>query len=72
MAVSPAPEDSPGVTAPAEHSPTVNMADVAARAGVSIATVSRALRDVPGVSVATRDRIRRIADQLAYVVSPEA
>jgi LacI family transcriptional regulator, repressor for deo operon, udp, cdd, tsx, nupC, and nupG len=50
----------------------VNMADVAARAGVSIATVSRALRDVPGVSVATRERIRRIADELAYVVSPEA
>lgn len=48
------------------------MADVAQRAGVSIATVSRALRDVPGVSAPTRDRIREIADQLAYVVSPEA
>ena len=48
------------------------MADVAARAGVSIATVSRALRDVPGVSDATRDRIRGIAEELSYVVSPEA
>lgn len=48
------------------------MVDVAARAGVSTATVSRALRDVPGVSEATRRRIRRIADELAYVVSPEA
>lgn len=48
------------------------MADVARRAGVSIATVSRALRDVPGVSDATRVRIRAIADELAYVVSPEA
>jgi DNA-binding LacI/PurR family transcriptional regulator len=50
----------------------VNMADVARLAGVSIATVSRALRDVPGVSVATRDRIKGIAAELSYVVSPEA
>ena len=50
----------------------VNMADVAARAGVSIATVSRALRDVPGVSGPTRERIRSLADELSYVVSPEA
>lgn len=50
----------------------VNMADVAARAGVSIATVSRALRDVPGVSGPTRERIRTLAEELSYVVSPEA
>jgi DNA-binding LacI/PurR family transcriptional regulator len=50
----------------------VNMADVAREAGVSLATVSRALRDVPGVSPGTRDRIRRIASDLSYVVSPEA
>jgi LacI family repressor for deo operon, udp, cdd, tsx, nupC, and nupG len=48
------------------------MADVAARAGVSTATVSRALRDLPGVSDRTRDRIKGIAEELAYVVSPEA
>jgi LacI family repressor for deo operon, udp, cdd, tsx, nupC, and nupG len=48
------------------------MADVASAAGVSIATVSRALRDVPGVSEATRDRIRQLAHELSYVVSPEA
>jgi DNA-binding LacI/PurR family transcriptional regulator len=48
------------------------MADVAQRAGVSIATVSRALRDVPGVSQPTRERIRQIAQELSYVVSPEA
>lgn len=52
--------------------PPVNMADVARAAGVSTATVSRALRGMPGVSPATRDRIRQLADELAYVVSPEA
>ena len=61
---------------PAPPSPgragAVNMADVAERAGVSIATVSRALRDVPGVSGPTRDRIRGLAEELSYVVSPEA
>ena len=55
-----------------EAGTTVNMADVARRAGVSIATVSRALRDVPGVGDRTRERIRQIADDLSYVVSPEA
>ncbi|CUR55177.1 LacI family transcription regulator [metagenome] len=50
----------------------INMADVAERAGVSTATVSRALRDLPGVSERTRLRIKAIADELAYVVSPEA
>ncbi len=50
----------------------VNMADVAARAGVSIATVSRALRDLPGVGSSTRIRIKEIAEELSYVVSPEA
>lgn len=50
----------------------VNMTDVARRAGVSIASVSRALRGEPGVSTVTRDRILAIADELSYVVSPEA
>jgi LacI family transcriptional regulator, repressor for deo operon, udp, cdd, tsx, nupC, and nupG len=50
----------------------VKMADVAREAGVSISAVSRALRGQPGVSDATRARIRAIADGLSYVVSPEA
>jgi LacI family repressor for deo operon, udp, cdd, tsx, nupC, and nupG len=48
------------------------MAEVARRAGVSIATVSRALRGQSGVGAATRERILAIAEELAYVVSPEA
>src|SRR5512138_1312132 len=51
---------------------TVNMTDVARRSGVSIASVSRALRGEAGVSAATRDRILSAARELAYVVSPEA
>lgn len=50
----------------------VNMADVAARAGVSIASVSRALRGSAGVGAATRQRILEAAADLSYVVSPEA
>jgi LacI family repressor for deo operon, udp, cdd, tsx, nupC, and nupG len=46
--------------------------DVAQRAGVSIATVSRALRDLPDVAPATRDRVLAAAAELNYVASPFA
>jgi DNA-binding LacI/PurR family transcriptional regulator len=48
------------------------MADLAERAGVSIATVSRALSGAPGVSEGTRQRIKDLANDLSYAVSPDA
>lgn len=46
--------------------------DVARAAGVSTATVSRALRDLPNVTPSTRDRVRTAAAELGYVASPSA
>ena len=46
--------------------------DVAAAAGVSTATVSRALRGLPHVNPQTRELVRRVASDMDYVVSPSA
>jgi DNA-binding LacI/PurR family transcriptional regulator len=50
----------------------VSIEDVARRAGVSIATVSRALRGLPDVAATTRDRVLEAAAELDYVASPFA
>ncbi|PWG00259.1 LacI family DNA-binding transcriptional regulator [Levilactobacillus bambusae] len=44
----------------------LTMKDLAQRAGVSEATVSRALADSPRVKLATRTRIQRLAQELGY------
>ncbi|MDR1387130.1 MAG: LacI family DNA-binding transcriptional regulator, partial [Propionibacteriaceae bacterium] len=46
--------------------------DVARAAGVSTATVSRALRGLPHVTDQTRALVRRVAAELDYVPSPSA
>lgn len=46
--------------------------DVARRAGLSTATVSRALRGLPNVSESARARVQQAAEELSYTVSPIA
>ncbi len=46
--------------------------DVAARAGVSRALVSIVMRDAPGASGHTRERVKRAADDLGYRPDPRA
>ncbi|WP_143587850.1 LacI family DNA-binding transcriptional regulator, partial [Streptomyces alboverticillatus] len=48
------------------------MKDIARRAGVSESAVSFALNDRPGVSDATRERVRRVAEQLGWRPSTAA
>lgn len=50
----------------------VTLADIAARAGVSIATASRALSGKPRVSREVVDRVRAVAAELGYRVDPIA
>lgn len=50
----------------------ITIRDVAAAAGVSTATVSRALRGLPNVDEQTRLRVQAIAAELDYVISPSA
>ncbi|WP_406002341.1 LacI family DNA-binding transcriptional regulator [Streptomyces sp. NBC_00829] len=59
----------PARKAPARR-PT--MKDIARRAGVSESAVSFALNDRPGVSELTRDRVRRVAEQLGWRPSTAA
>jgi DNA-binding LacI/PurR family transcriptional regulator len=42
------------------------LADVAAYAGVSVPLVSIVMRDAPGASEVTRERIRKVAEELGY------
>ncbi len=62
------PPDGDDAAAPAAARPSPTMADVAARAGVSTMTVSRALKDGSTVSAPTRSRILRAVEDLGYVL----
>lgn len=44
----------------------IRLKDIAERAGVSMMTVSKAMRDVKDVSPATRERIRKLAAEMGY------
>lgn len=57
---------------PPARSGHASILDVAALAGVSPATVSRSLRGMPNVSPGTRQRVLAAAQELSYVVSPNA
>ena len=54
---------------PTSSGPNVHRAtilDVAAAAGVSRQTVTRAMNDMPGISASTRERVQRLAAELGY------
>lgn len=48
---------------------SVTIRDIAQAAGVSPSTVSRALNDHPRISVATKERIQQLAQQMGYTPS---
>lgn len=50
----------------------VTIREVAEAAGVSVATVSRALRGLPSVAPATREKVEGVAAELEYVPDPYA
>jgi LacI family transcriptional regulator len=50
----------------------VRLKDIARHAGVSVMTVSKALRDEPDVSAATKARIKSLAQQMGYVPDSSA
>jgi LacI family transcriptional regulator len=50
---------------------TVRLRDIAVKAGVSVNTVSRALRNKPDVSEKTRAMIFHLAQELGYVLLPQ-
>src|SRR4051794_26305176 len=64
--------DRPADRQPERQPDRAGIVDVARRAGVSVATVSRALRGLPNVSRDTRTKVLTAADELGYAASPLA
>lgn len=50
----------------------VRLKDIAEKAGVSVMTVSKALRDAPDISSATKGRVRQLAKEMGYSPDPMA
>ncbi len=50
----------------------VRLKDIALKAGVSVMTVSKALRDEPDVAAATKSRIQLLAQEMGYVPDSSA
>src|SRR5882724_9187152 len=50
----------------------VRLKDIAEKAGVSVMTVSKALRDEPDVSASTKTRLKLLAQQMGYVPDSSA
>lgn len=50
----------------------VSMKEIARSCGVSVATVSKALSDKPDISKPTRDRIRKVAEEMGYMLNASA
>jgi len=50
----------------------VRLKDIARHANVSVMTVSKALRDEPDVSAATKSRLKALAKQMGYVPDSSA
>src|SRR2546428_730239 len=44
----------------------VRLKDIASRAGVSVMTVSKVMRDAPDISANTKIRVRQLAEQMGY------
>lgn len=59
-------------TSPDRPSRRATIEDVAAGAGVSVATVSRAIRGLPNVATSTRERVLGVARRLDYHPDPAA
>jgi DNA-binding LacI/PurR family transcriptional regulator len=59
-------------TTPSRRRGRATIEDVATAAGVSVATVSRALRGLPNVAMSTRERVEDVASRLNYRADPAA
>ena len=55
---------------PENTPPRISMREIARRLGVSHVTISMALRDNPRVSVALREKIKQVAEELGYRPDP--